>query len=98
MILIYKSGLLFLGNLAYRKPTTQGPGTNAYHYASRAVDGNLDPGINHGSCAHPYDPNDADGSAWWKVDLQEIYVIISVNITNRIGQEGRLMATSWNGI
>ena len=91
---MYKLGLLLLGNLAYGKPATQGPRTNDYHDAARAVDGNINQELNHSSCAHPYDPDYTDGSAWWQVDLQQIYVIISVNITNRIGQQGRLMAAA----
>ena len=70
------------GNQAYLKPATQGPATFEDNVASRAVDGNHSPDLDSGYCAHP---TGADGQqAWWQVDLGGDYVVVSINITNRL--------------
>ena len=83
--------LLFIGNLAYLKPATQGPHQWEYGDPSGAVDGNIDPAMDSLSCAHPFHNSlqRYDGGVWWQVDLQQTDVIIAVNITNRIDFQGR---------
>ena len=50
--------------------------------ASRAVDGNTDPDLeHHHHCAHPMDS--AGTNAWWMVDLGQKYSINRVVIYNR---------------
>ena len=74
--------IISTGNQAYLKPATQGPGTWEDYVASRAVDGNHSPDLDSGHCAHPAG---ADGQqAWWQVDLGGDYVVVSINITNRL--------------
>ena len=52
------------------------------YMATLAIDGNHNPRLASGSCAHPAGDDNA-GPAWWRVDLGATYVILSVNITNR---------------
>ena len=74
--------IISTGNQAYLKPATQGPHTFEDNVASRAVDGNHSPDLDSGHCAHPAG---ADGQqAWWQVDLGGDYVVVSINITNRL--------------
>ena len=74
----------FTGNVAYGKPATQGVGTHEDNVAARAVDGNHDPVIDHSHCAHPFDQVLPYELAWWEVDLGATYVVLAVNITNRV--------------
>ena len=74
----------FTGNVAYGKPATQGVGTYADNVAARAVDGNHDPVLDHSHCAHPFDQVLPYELAWWEVDLGATYVVLAVNITNRV--------------
>ena len=80
--------MILLGNQAYLKTAIQGPSTwpnDNDNQADRAVDGNLSPHLTQGSCAHPLSNNGQD--PWWQVDLGAQFVIVSVNITNRVDQE-----------
>ena len=80
--------MILLGNQAYLKTATQGQATwpdENDNQAYRAVDGNLNPDLNQDSCVHPVSYNGQD--PWWQVDLGAQFVIVSVNITNRLDQE-----------
>ena len=70
--------------MALKKPATQG---NVHYeaYASKAVDGKASTLWNAESCTysdivHP----------WWIVDLEAVYLIIDVVITNREGYRRKL--------
>ncbi len=78
---------LFSGNVAYNKPTEQ-TGVWQGHISERAVDGNNDTNQDHGSCAHPDDPNRSP--AWWRVDLEALHRIHSVTIYNTNNYIGEL--------
>lgn len=69
---------IFLGNIAQRKPTKQSA-TAFGGAASRAVDGNSNSQWNGRSCTH----TPRQRGAWWRVDLQMIYSVAKVKITNR---------------
>ena len=74
---------IVLGNVAYRKSATQAVGS---HWARdwparRAVDGNTDPNMANGHCAHP--ESVWGGTAWWMVDLVDTYNISKLTIYNR---------------
>lgn len=60
--------------------------------ARRAVDGGHNPGMYNGSCTYTFQP-EPDQVAWFQVDLQTNYVIISVNITNRVDITGEYTGT-----
>ena len=65
-------------NLALGKPTNQS-GTLLKGESSNAVDGFKHPNISENSCIHTdnrYEP-------WWYVDLQALYYVTSVVISNR---------------
>ena len=74
--------LRLAGNVAYGKNATQGPLTSLDRVAWRALDGNHDPDSREGSCAHTTGPSGQTG--WWEVDLMGDYVVLAVNLTNRI--------------
>jgi len=65
-------------NLALRKPTKM---SSLYkdNVASRAVDGNRNGNLAALSCTH----TNYDLGAWWQVDLQDLYLIKHVIISNR---------------
>ena len=65
------------GNLAVGKPTTMSSMHENY-YSSRAVDGTRDSTWLHRTCSHTLD----EPGAWWRVDLQSVYLIREVIITN----------------
>ena len=70
------------------KTAIQGPTTWPDIYqnqADRAVDGNINPKLEDGSCSHPLAVDNTNGP-WWQVDLGAQFVIVSVNITNRQDQ------------
>ena len=71
------------GNVAYHKSASQADlsGWAKRWPASRAVDGNTNPNMAHGHCAHP--ESDPGGRAWWMVDLVDTYNISKVTIYNR---------------
>ncbi|KAK2175551.1 hypothetical protein NP493_723g02006 [Ridgeia piscesae] len=71
------------GNIAYQKNASQVIGSDyAKRWpAERAVDGNPDPDMTHGYCAHP--ETDWYHKAWWTVDLGDTYTISKVTIYNR---------------
>ena len=69
-------------NLAYKKPTQMS--TISYDNATKfgpmnAVDGNRNSDIKFQSCAATIQ----EMHAWWQVDLQAVYLITDVVITNR---------------
>ena len=70
------------GNVAYNKPSSQSIGDWGGRFlAGRAVDGNTNPNMTEGHCAHP--DTDWSRNAWWMVNLGEIYNISRVIIYNR---------------
>ena len=77
--------LLVSGNVGFGKTAWQSPGRDEYwssKYPARlALDGNIDPDLNHNSCAHPTAPSGTN--AWWMVDLGDKYRIDRVIIYNR---------------
>ena len=58
------------------------------HVASRAVDGNINPNIDDGYCAHP-DSKDTSVRAWWYVDLEGTYRVAAIVLFNRLESEGK---------
>ena len=75
-------------NLALGKPTRQ---SSIYNNArpSRAVDGNRNSNFHASSCTHT---QNAKGN-WWQVDLEAVYEIRDVVITNRGDDAGKLNQT-----
>lgn len=69
---------LAITNVAAGKPTSQ-ISTDYGGIPSRAVDGNLDGNMDHGSVTHT---NTAVG-AWWEVDLQQATTIQRISVYNR---------------
>ena len=65
-------------NLALRKPAKM---SSLYedNVASRAVDGNRNGSLAALSCTH----TKSESGAWWQVDLQDLYLIKHVIISNR---------------
>ena len=74
-------------NLAHRKETMQSSTLTGGHGSWRAVDGNLDSNITHGSCMHTL----AKAGNWWKVFLDAVYEIQAVVITNGAACCGELL-------
>lgn len=54
--------------------------------AQNAIDGNRDPRFKSGSCTL----TNGESDPWWRVDLQNVYKITAVMITNRDELENRL--------
>nr|XP_020504448.1 uncharacterized protein LOC109995164 [Labrus bergylta] len=54
--------------------------------ARNAVDGNRDPNFAKGSCSLTHQ----ESNPWWRVDLQNVYTVTAVMITNRNEFENRL--------
>ena len=76
------------GNVAYNKPSTQSIGDWGGSFpAGLAVDGNTNPSMAGGHCAHP--DTDWGRNAWWMVDLEETYNISRVIIFNRDAESGK---------
>ena len=65
-------------NLALRKPTKMSS-LFEDNVASRAVDGNRNGNMAALSCTH----TKSEFGAWWEVDLQDLYLIKHVVISNR---------------
>jgi len=63
-------------NLALGRPTDQLSTLGTFD-SSKAVDGNSDGVLAHGSCSHTVKPK----PAFWQVDLQKVYDIGEVVIT-----------------
>ena len=83
--------LIFLGNVAYHKPTlhsTEAGDIAINNPASNAVDGILDgDNLMFAATAHRdrTDPDPATAlPAWWRVDLGALHVIDQMIITNRV--------------
>ena len=70
------------GNLAVGKPTSISSLHGTY-YASKTVDGTRDGYWDHNGCTHTL----SEKGAWWQVDLQAVYLIREVIITNRVESE-----------
>ena len=68
-------------NLALGKPTEMSSLYNNKYVAARAVDGDRNSDFDALSCFHTTKQN----AAWWRVDLQAVYVIREVILTNRAG-------------
>ena len=78
-------------NLALGKPTRQ---SSQYQDAgpNRAVDGNRNTNLHASSCSHTLNTK----GSWWQVDLEAVYEIRDVVITNRADAAGKLNQTrSW---
>jgi len=78
-------------NLALGKPTRQ---SSQYQDAgpNRAVDGNRNSYLDARSCTHTLNTK----GSWWQVDLEAVYEIRDVVITNRGDAAGKLNQTrSW---
>ncbi|XP_048253415.1 fucolectin-like [Haliotis rufescens] len=72
---------LELPNLALNRPTAQ----SSVQYgrpSDLAVDGNKNTNDNAGSCAHVAAVPEPSID-WWQVDLQKIFTVLTVSITNR---------------
>lgn len=54
--------------------------TLSYANAAKAIDGRRNSFYSAGSCSHTAED---ETEPWWRVDLGEIYTVISVKITNR---------------
>ena len=67
-------------NLALGKPTEM---SSRYQncFASNAVDGDRNSKLDALSCFH----TNTEKAAWWRVDLQAVYMIREVILTNRAG-------------
>ena len=67
-----------LGNIARGKPTKQ---SSVAHggVPQRAVDGNVNSHWNGRSCTH----TQRQRQPWWRVDLQMMYPVAKVKLTNR---------------
>ena len=72
------------GNLAVGKPATMSS-MHSNYYPSRVVDGTRDMTWLHSSCSHTL----SEAGAWWKVDLQAVYLIREVIISNK--DKGEIM-------
>ena len=92
--------LFFEENLSKGKKATQ-LGTWEGYGPERAVDGNTDPEISKGSCAHPHsydllvEADERGGRTWWSVDLSsndpnKRFVLKYVVIYNRKSVSGKL--------
>ena len=70
---------LFAGNVARRKPSAQSTTGPWGGVASRGNDGNANPNWNGRSCT----ATNKQSRPWWRVDLQNSYLVKKVKITNR---------------
>ena len=66
-------------NLALGKPTEMSSIYQTFLFAARAVDGDRNTNLDALSCFHTNNEN----AAWWRVDLQAVYMIREVILTNR---------------
>ncbi|XP_048253278.1 zinc finger homeobox protein 4-like [Haliotis rufescens] len=72
---------LELSNLALNRPTEQSS-VESESTSDLAVDGNKNTDHSAGSCAHTV--NEPEPSLdWWQVDLQKIFTVLTVSVTNR---------------
>lgn len=68
--------------------------TNETAAAGRAVDGNRDSSFTHNSCTL----TQTQSNPWWRVDLEEMYTMNTIVLTNRDDDEGTLNgAEIWIG-
>lgn len=75
--------------MALNKSAVQSSGSDA----GRAVDGNRDPEFARNSCSF----TEVETSPWWRVDLQNVYKIKAVMITNTDVGGGLDGAEIWIG-
>ncbi|XP_073418096.1 fucolectin-like isoform X4 [Dendrobates tinctorius] len=68
-----------LQNVALRGRPTQSTNFESLSAAINAIDGNVDPLYQHGSCFS----SKSEPSPWWRVDLLETYTISHITITTR---------------
>ncbi|XP_041360601.1 uncharacterized protein LOC121376881 [Gigantopelta aegis] len=66
-------------NWAWKRPAYQST-TQGNNVADRAVDGNIDSDLNHGSCTLTAN---GDLDPWWMVDLQMIIMVKKVKVVNQ---------------
>ena len=66
-------------NLAFGKPTEMSSIYGNSFFAARAVDGDRNSIMKALSCFH----TKPEKAAWWRVDLQAVYMIREVILTNR---------------
>ena len=72
-------------NLAHGKPTKMSSTFGSY-VSLKAVDGDRNSSITENSCTQTLKQKEN----WWQVDLQAVYVIREVVITNRGDRDGEL--------
>uniref|UniRef100_A0A8C9VJZ1 Fucolectin tachylectin-4 pentraxin-1 domain-containing protein n=1 Tax=Scleropages formosus TaxID=113540 RepID=A0A8C9VJZ1_SCLFO len=58
---------------------TQSSQYDSYGAAGNAIDGNRNTKYTDGSCTH----TNQDSKPWWRLDLQDVFTVTSVTITNR---------------
>ncbi|XP_044038928.1 uncharacterized protein LOC122869731 [Siniperca chuatsi] len=96
-ILLMLTSVALAGNLLQNVALNQNAiqsSQNGSAAAGRAIDGNRDPSFKSGSCSLTNEESDP----WWRVDLQNVYKITAVMITNRDEQENWLNgAEIWIG-
>ncbi|XP_047450612.1 uncharacterized protein LOC125013729 [Mugil cephalus] len=68
-----------LQNVALNQIAIQSSQNGSLGAASNAVDGDRNPSLQNGSCTL----TDEESDPWWRVDLQDVYSITAVMITNR---------------
>ncbi|TNN39309.1 Fucolectin-4 [Liparis tanakae] len=73
-------------NVAPRGTASQSSTYNDY-VASRAIDGNADPDLYHGSCSHTWK---AGQPGWWRLRLPTAHRVASVSVTNRLTSVTRI--------
>uniref|UniRef100_A0A8C9RE24 Fucolectin tachylectin-4 pentraxin-1 domain-containing protein n=1 Tax=Scleropages formosus TaxID=113540 RepID=A0A8C9RE24_SCLFO len=66
-------------NVALKGTATQSSQYDSYGAAGNAIDGNRNTKYTDGSCTH----TKQDSKPWWRLDLQDVFTVTSVTITNR---------------
>ncbi|XP_029107705.1 deleted in malignant brain tumors 1 protein-like [Scleropages formosus] len=66
-------------NVALKGTATQSSQYDSYGAAGNAIDGNRNTKYTDGSCTH----TNQDSKPWWRLDLQDVFTVTSVTITNR---------------
>ena len=76
--------------MALDKPAEQLGKAGELNTAARAVDGNVNPVMDDGSCAQPYSgvSNDPPVPVWWYVDLGQSYRTTQIVLYNRASVQG----------
>ncbi|XP_073418094.1 fucolectin-like isoform X2 [Dendrobates tinctorius] len=76
---LYRISRKGVQNVALRGRPTQSTNFESLSAAINAIDGNVDPLYQHGSCFS----SKSEPSPWWRVDLLETYTISHITITTR---------------